>query len=112
MLEIYDINVTLMVANLDRAILFYTEILGLKLKSRFGNHWAEIAGPGITIGLHPTREPGASGDNMQIGIRVPDIQNARSILIEKGIVFKTTEDQVRLSHFKDPDDNILYLVQT
>lgn len=36
MLEIYGINVTLMVANLDRAILFYTEILGLKLKAGLG----------------------------------------------------------------------------
>ncbi len=34
-------NVTIMVADLDRSIKFYTETLGFKLGSRFGNMWAK-----------------------------------------------------------------------
>ena len=32
----------------------YTEILGLKLTNRFGNHWATVkVGDTLVIGLHP-----------------------------------------------------------
>ena len=57
-------NATVYVSNMDAAVRFYTENLGLKLTNRFGNHWATIeAGPsywttdevgaGLVIGLHP-----------------------------------------------------------
>ena len=47
-------NVTVYVSNMDRAVRFYSETLGLKLAYRFGDHWASIeAGTGLTIGLHP-----------------------------------------------------------
>ncbi len=45
-------NVTVMVSDLERAIRFYTEALGLKLKWRWGDY-AEVEAPGVTIGLHP-----------------------------------------------------------
>ena len=47
-------TVTVMVSNLDTAVSFYTEQLGLKLIKRYGEHYAEIETPGFSIGLHPT----------------------------------------------------------
>ena len=35
-------NTTVYVSNLDAAIRFYTESLGLKLTNRFGDRWATI----------------------------------------------------------------------
>ena len=35
-------HATVYVSNMDSAIRFYTEILGLKLTNRFGNHWATV----------------------------------------------------------------------
>src|SRR5262249_26868336 len=35
-------NATVYVSDMDRSVRFYTETLGLKLKHRFGNHWAEV----------------------------------------------------------------------
>src|SRR5215831_5142587 len=50
-------NVTVYVTNMDRAVRFYTDVLGLKLAYRFGDHWASVElGKGLTIGLHPTNE--------------------------------------------------------
>lgn len=69
-------NVTVYVANMDAAVQFYSETLGLTLTNRFGNHWAtlesgpaywgsEHGGAGLTIGLHPAlpkhAAPGTSG---------------------------------------------------
>lgn len=73
-MEFIGANITIMVADMDRALNFYTEVLGLTLVNRYGNHWADIEGPGITIGLHPTARPVSAGDGLQIGLRVPDIK--------------------------------------
>jgi len=58
-------NATISVSNLDAAIRFYTEQLGLRLTNRIGDRWATIdAGAsywtsagiaaGLTLGLRPT----------------------------------------------------------
>ena len=110
---IQQANITVMVTNLDVAIKFYTEILGFKLMNRFGEHWADIEAPGLTIGLHPTHKAVTRGDNLQIGLRVANIKTTMEDLINKGVQFQENkDDQVRLSFFNDPDGNLLYLVQT
>jgi len=97
---------------MDRAIKFYTEILGFKLKNRFGDHWADIAGPGIALGLHPSAKEIIRGENLQIGLKVSDLNKAISELGKRGIRFKkNNDDQVRIASFTDPDNNVLYLIQ-
>src|ERR1700738_4535753 len=55
-------NVTVYVSNMDRAVRFYSETLGLKLAYRFGDLWASIeAGTGLIIGLHPASSALPSG---------------------------------------------------
>ena len=45
---------TVFVSNMDLAVRFYTDVLGLKLASRFGDNLATIdTGNGLTIALHP-----------------------------------------------------------
>ena len=46
-------NVTLMVRDFEKSLQFYTETLGLRLQNRWKNEFAEVEGPGLTIGLHP-----------------------------------------------------------
>ena len=105
-------NITVMVKNMDSAVRFYTETLGFKLLNRFGDHWADVEGPGISIGLHPANENMKLGDNMQIGLNVIDIDSSVKELTEKGIRFEIIDDEmVRLALFTDPDGNALYLVQ-
>ena len=53
--EIKKAYVTVMVDDLDRAVDFYTNILGLHEDLRFGDNWAEMVTKGITIGLHPKK---------------------------------------------------------
>ena len=71
-------NATVYVADLDEAIQYYSERLGLTLTNRFGGHWATVeagpsywtsgeAGAGLTIGLHP-RSPRAASPGTKGGV--------------------------------------------
>jgi catechol 2,3-dioxygenase-like lactoylglutathione lyase family enzyme len=105
-------NVTVMVSSMAKAVKFYTETLGLKLKVRVSSHWAEITAPGITIGLHPKvkNKKFTNGDAVAIGLEVDDIETAISDLQQKGIEFEIQKDSfVHLAYFNDIDNNILYL---
>jgi catechol 2,3-dioxygenase-like lactoylglutathione lyase family enzyme len=112
MSHIQSANVTVMVSNLDNSVKFYTDVLGFALKNRYGAHWADIEGPGIAIGLHPTQKAITPGTNLQIGLRVADLDAAVADLTAKGVVFQKQDDQkVRLASFHDPDGNVLYFAQ-
>ncbi len=111
-MEISGANVTVMVSDLDRAVAFYTEVLGLTLKNRFGNHWADIEGAGISIGLHPSDRAITPADNMQIGLKVKNFESAVKELAQKGIECEVNNEAWgSLALFKDPDQNALYLSQ-
>ena len=104
---------TIMVANMDTAVDFYTKVLGFRLKSRYGNHWASVEGPDLNIGLHPKSDQIKVGDNLQIGLRVTDMEKAVEDLSKKGIYFQIKDDvQVKLALFKDPDGNVFYLSES
>ena len=106
-----DSNVTVMVSDMDRAIKFYTETLSLKLGKRYGSEWAEIQGPGITIGLHPSKESHQKG-NLSIGLNVDNRDKAVEELQKKGITFHLKHDEAtRLAFFQDPVGTPLYLCE-
>jgi catechol 2,3-dioxygenase-like lactoylglutathione lyase family enzyme len=112
-------NATVFVSNMDQAVRFYTDVLGLRLAERYGNEWATIdAGRGFVIGLHPASSkypaPGTKGGIMLgLEITVP-IESFVATLKNKGVRF--TEDVVRgkggsFAHFEDLDGTPIYLWQ-
>jgi catechol 2,3-dioxygenase-like lactoylglutathione lyase family enzyme len=114
---IKEANMTLMVSNIERSIRFYTEVLGLKLKARYGDQFAQIEAPGSIIALHPSSEKGpqpGKSESLSIGFAVDRLELAVEELKSKGVVFSRISDdvQVRLAFFTDPDGNPLYLSQT
>ncbi|MBZ5526199.1 MAG: VOC family protein [Acidobacteriia bacterium] len=112
-------NVTVYVTNMDRAVRFYTETLGLKLAYRFGDHWASVElGKGLTIGLHPASEQAPAGGRkagMSIGLELSgSIEEAMKTLEARGVRFHGMVDEGKagkFAHFEDPDGNSLYLAQ-
>ena len=109
-------NLTIMVSDFDRAVRFYTETLGLTLKFRAGNDWAEIEAPGVAIGLHPSGGHSATGGagGMSLGLMVTDIESAITTLQAKGVDFPRgwqPSGNLRLAPFADPDGTPLYLFQ-
>lgn len=112
-------NVTVTVSNMDRAVHFYTEVLGLRLAYRFGDHWAAVElGRGLTIGLHPGAPERAAGGRagMAIGLELSglSIHDAVRQLEAKGVAFEAPVNEGKSGSFigfTDPDGNPLYLAE-
>ncbi len=112
-------NVTIPVVNMERAVKFYTETLGLKLAYRFGDHFASVElEKGLTIGLHPTSGEKPLGERKggaSIGLELSGkIEDAMKTLEARGVKFHGVADEGKagkFAHFEDPDGNSLYLAQ-
>jgi catechol 2,3-dioxygenase-like lactoylglutathione lyase family enzyme len=111
-------NVTVYVSNMDQAVRFYSETLGLKLAYRFGDHWAAVElGKGLTIGLHPAsgEAPAGRKGSMAIGLELDgSIHEAVKVLESKGVHFQGPVNEGKSGAFvgfEDPDGNQLYLAQ-
>lgn len=111
--------VTLFVRDVGRAVRFYVETLGMKLVEESGADWAVIdAGDGFRISLRRETDMAPSTGGRRpfspaVGLtpKVP-IREAIAIYENRGVVFDMKEEgPVTLAHFRDPDDNALYLCQ-
>ncbi len=110
---------TIYVSDMDRAIAFYTETLGLSLAFRAGDHYAEIdAGEGLTLGLHPagpdSPTPGVSGAiTVTLGV-TGSLDQVVQMLEESGVRFRTaiqSDGPVRMARFEDCDGNAMWLCE-
>ena len=110
---------TVYVSNMDRAVRFYTETLGLRLAYRFGDHWASVdAGKGTMIGLHPATSefPAGRRGSISIGLEVTEpIEQVVAALAARGVRFDgpVVDDKAgQFAPLSDPDGNPLYLYRT
>ena len=114
-------NATIYVSDMDRAVGFYTNTLGLKLQFRAGNHWAQVdAGNGLQIGLHPTgphSPPAGKSGSISVGFSISKpLDQVVNTLQSRGVAFRgpivdDAKGGIRLAFFGDPDGNDLYLVE-
>src|SRR4051812_48264543 len=103
---------TIVVANMDRALTFYTATLGLRAGTRDDN-FALVHAPGVTIGLHPKPEQAKLPQgNLSIGFEVEDIETVVRLLTARAVVFARFEnDEAKFAFFADPDGAPLYLIE-
>lgn len=113
-------NATVFVSDLELAVKFYTETLGLPLKERFENDWAAVRAGALIIGLHPLADFGPRAGlvgSVAIGLDVTEpLEDVVDELTHRGVEFvgPIVEDPfspVRLAFFKDLDGNELYLIE-
>jgi len=113
---ITDATATIYVRNLDTAIAFYVDTLGLSLEMRAGDHYAQLRAGPVAIGLHPASSiappPGAKGA-ISVGFMVKgSFDTYVKALQDKGVQFDgpiRNDGSIRVAQFDDPDGNPLYL---
>lgn len=102
-------NVFYRVANLDRAVQFYGDALGLKLKFRDGDKWAEFDATNVSIGLELAEGQGSPGSGgATVVLRGPDLDGFLARVRQGGGATIGAVEQRpygRLARFSDPDGN-------
>lgn len=104
--------VTIMVRDMDEAVNFYTSTVGFALKSRYGNEFAVVQGPGITIGLHPASSEQTG--KISIGLSVDSLEASMDSARARGMEFAgeiVDDPPMRYAFFKDPNGVELYFAQ-
>ncbi|MFZ0091311.1 MAG: VOC family protein [Solirubrobacteraceae bacterium] len=107
--------VWLPVTDLERAVEFYTERLGLD-GHRHGDNWAEVDANGLRIGLNANRSERPEGDGGAVVAFQPEggLEQAVDELGGRGVEFAgeiTEHPWGRIATFKDPDGNDLQLYE-
>jgi catechol 2,3-dioxygenase-like lactoylglutathione lyase family enzyme len=109
-------------SRIEEAEKFYGQVLGLQVKAR--SHGAlvyDVGGSDLRVSPVPSTQPSA---HTVLGFAVPDVQAIVESLTERGIRFEritgfphdsmgilTTPDGARVAWLRDPDGNLLSIVQ-
>jgi hypothetical protein len=112
-MTIVESNITINAKEMSQSISFY-EAIGLTLKGRWGDYYAQLTAPGIVIGLHQSSGknlPGNSG-NISIGFIADNFEEAKSLLHKLSISTTDREEEGgQFLHFTDPDGTALYFIK-
>ena len=73
------------VADMDRAVSFYRDVLGLPLKFQSPG-WSEFATGDTTLALHPASEKNPAG-SVELGFNVADLDRFHQEMSAKGVQF-------------------------
>jgi catechol 2,3-dioxygenase-like lactoylglutathione lyase family enzyme len=103
-------------ADMERAVAFYRDVLGLPLVRRDGDSWALFDAGGVRFALHGLVEghPVAPGGATAV-FEVPDLDEARLTLEGRGVRFHDHAGEVagyaRFASFPDPDGNTVQVIE-
>jgi len=101
--------------NMDEAVGFYRDALGLDLKAQVGEDWAQFVVGGTSFALHGTRGAPAPGAGATVVFEVDDLEASMRSLSGKGVRFEGEITQVpgqgRFVSLRDPAGNLLQLYQ-
>jgi catechol 2,3-dioxygenase-like lactoylglutathione lyase family enzyme len=108
-------NVWMPVEDIERAVDFYQNVLGLRLVNRDGP-WAEVDANGVRVGLNGREPKGAGTEGGPVLTFQPE--GSLEVTVEdlegRGVVFPagiSEHDWGRVATFKDPDGNDLQLYE-
>ena len=101
------------ICSMDKAIAFYEGVLGLTLKNRAGNDWAEFDVGGYDLALEGELATRPHGGGATIVFATADIDALEAQLATHDVVRREVEDLggAKLLEFFDPDGNKLVAMQ-
>jgi catechol 2,3-dioxygenase-like lactoylglutathione lyase family enzyme len=103
------------VSDMERAVSFYRDVLGLKLLRQDSATWAEFDAGGHRFALHSVGDgqPVSAGGATAV-FAVGDLDRARAELARRGVEFQhegDVESYARFASFVDPDGNPVQLIE-
>jgi lactoylglutathione lyase len=107
-------SVAIFVHDIDRAVEFYRDTLGLPM-TKHGSFGAEFLEGDTHVGVHPAVHPQAKalvGRHTGITLFVPDLLHYCGVLHDRGVRFLTEPTQQAwgiMAMISDPDGNVLAL---
>jgi catechol 2,3-dioxygenase-like lactoylglutathione lyase family enzyme len=109
-------QIALTVTEVDRAIAFYRDTLGMKLLFQVPNMGFFDCG-GVRLMLTGSEKPG-DGQSFVVYFKVPDIQQTFQAMMVRGVTFdrdphllaRMPDHDLWMAFFRDPDRNLLALM--
>lgn len=101
-------------ADMDAAVDFYRDVIGLPLLRRDGDSWAEFDAGRVRFAVHgraPDQPVPAGGT---VVFEVADLDATRRELEGRGARFEEAgevEGYARFASLRDPDDNLLQIIE-
>lgn len=103
------------VADMDRAVAFYGDLLGLPLDYRAGSEWAQFSAGPVKVALHGTASSGQTRTGGTLAFTVADLDATKAKLASQGVSVGHEGGGEgrgpRFVEFSDPDGNVLALFE-
>ncbi|MGH7962755.1 MAG: VOC family protein [Candidatus Binatia bacterium] len=101
------------VKNMDEAVAFYKDTLGLNVKFRDGNRWTQFDVNGVGVALaDPSEGSVPPGSGATVVLEVDNLMETRELLTGKGIAVNPIVDMGGHGKYfttKDPSGNIVQI---
>jgi predicted enzyme related to lactoylglutathione lyase len=100
--------------DMDRAVAFYRDVLGLKLSFQDGSKWAQMKAGDVNFSLASLEEAAEGAQGATVIFEVDDIDAAVAALEAGGgavLGHRDMGDHGRALTFRDPDGNLVQLFQ-
>ncbi len=102
------------VGDMERAIHFYADVVGLQKSGLESPYWVEFDVAGATFGIGNFEQVGTPGTAASLALEVADMTSARAALAKHDV--ETSEPFETpicfISGFSDPDGNRIWLHQS
>lgn len=101
------------ICNMEKAVAFYEGVLGLTLKSRAGNDWAEFDVGGYDLALEGELATRPHQGGATVVFRTDDVEALDAHFAAHDVLRREVEDLggAKLLEFYDPDGNRLIAMQ-
>ncbi len=112
-------QIAITVGNVDKALAFYKDILGLDLLFRANENLAFLNADGIRIMLTTPQGAGAVGANSILYFQVEGIEAMHNQFVERGaenerapqLAAKMPDHELWIGFLRDPDRNLIGLME-
>jgi catechol 2,3-dioxygenase-like lactoylglutathione lyase family enzyme len=99
------------VTDMERALAFYRDALGLRPDGLASDYWVEFDVDGTTFGIGNFEQVGTPGSAQSLALEVADLTAFRAALAARGVDASEPLDLTacRISVVRDPDGNQIWL---